>query len=54
MEKKDAKFDIRLPLALATAAKAKADQLNRSLADVIRELLRAWLAGASDHGSANK
>jgi predicted HicB family RNase H-like nuclease len=42
-DKKDTKIDLRIPSALARSAKAKAKQQKRSLADVIRELLRAWL-----------
>ncbi len=44
MEKKVAKLDVRLPLALARQARQKAERLQRPLSDVVRELLRAWLA----------
>ena len=41
--KQDAKIDIRVASDLARSAKAKAKQQKRSLANVIRELLRQWL-----------
>jgi Ribbon-helix-helix protein, copG family len=43
-KKLDAKIEVRLPDKLATAARRKADQLDRPLSQVIRELLSTWLA----------
>jgi hypothetical protein len=42
--KKDAKLDVRLPADLAAAAKRKAEQQDRPLSQIVRDLLREWLA----------
>jgi predicted DNA binding CopG/RHH family protein len=44
MDKQDTKIDVRLPRELAWAAKRKARQQDRPLSQVIRELLRTWIA----------
>lgn len=43
-EKKSAKVEVRLSPELAAAAKQKAEQLDRPLSDVIRDLLRGWVS----------
>lgn len=43
----DRRLEIRLPAGLAATARAKARQLRRPLSDVVRELLRAWIAQQS-------
>jgi hypothetical protein len=43
----DERLNIRLPAPLARTATRKAKAEHRSLSDVIRELLRSWLAQQS-------
>lgn len=45
--KKDAKLDLRLPSELAEAAKRKAEQQDRPLSQIVRDLLREWVAAES-------
>jgi hypothetical protein len=43
-QKKIKKLDLRVDAALAAEAKEKAAQQGRPLSEVIRDLIRAWLA----------
>jgi hypothetical protein len=42
--KKTKKLDLRIDEALAVEAKEKAAQQGRPLSEVVRDLIRAWLA----------
>jgi len=42
----NAKIEVKLPAALAAAAKRQAAKQHRPLSQVVRELLAAWLAKA--------
>ncbi len=46
-EKNDSKVEARLPRALVEAAKRKAAQQHRPLSQVVRDLLRTWLANTA-------
>jgi hypothetical protein len=43
--KKDKLLQVRVPRELAASAKVKADREDRPLAQIVRELLKAWLSG---------
>jgi predicted DNA binding CopG/RHH family protein len=53
MAKKDARLQLRVPSDLASAAKRKAARQDRSLSQIMRDMLRAWVSGrkADDTGT---